>query len=490
MNQKQKEYFDKLKNKKVHILGFLGREGMAILNFLYDKGIRNITAHDFTDEKDARKKFDLIQTALEDDEKEIEFNKLLRKDINFCYKDTYLQNIDNADVVYVSQNWYTYKTNKPLEEAIKKKDIKLTGIMDMYFELCSFPIIGITGSNGKTTTTNLTGHLISKSTDKKVFISGNDMFAKPVLNKILNYNKDEAVLVLEISNRHLKMFTHKPHIAVLTNLSPNHLAEHGGWEGYVNDKANIFRYMDKGYTVLNRDDENTKMIDKLVNNKIVYFSKSKIIDNEYAVYKDNNTIYYKENKSITPLCNLSDIKIPGEHNLENSLAALSVSVLMNADIEKLPEAIRNYKAVKERLQLVTTFKGIQFYNDISCTTPESAIHALNTLSNGNRNIIHILGGEDKDMNFTKLNELINKVDKKVIAFPGNGTDKILKEVKPELVERFNDIVKAIDYSYSIAEQGDIILISPACAFFKREYVEPKKMDDYILEFVEKAKKLN
>lgn len=484
MNKKQHEYFNNLKNKNVHILGFLGRESFAILNCLYNKGVQNITAHDFTDKNDAQRKFNLIQTALTQKEQEKNFKELLKQKVNLCYKNNYLEGINEADVVYVSQNWYTYKINKPLTEELEKREIQLTNLMDMYFNLCEFPIIGITGSNGKTTTTNIVYQLLKECTNKKVFISGNDMFAKPVIEDILDYNKEEAILVLEISNRHLKIFKHKPHISIITNLSKNHLSEHGGWKGYVRDKANIFRYMNSGYTILNNDDGNTSLIINDVKNTLVLFSKNRLTEG-IGTYIDDKKICYKDNENIVELCSMDDIKIQGEHNLENSLAALTVVKLMCNDLSKIPFAISNYKPVKERLQFVTTFNGVTYYNDISCTTPQSAEYALKTLYNGKRNIIHIIGGDDKEMEFDSLNKLINNIVKKVLAFPGTGTNKITDNINPDLVENFTDINKALEYIFNITEDGDIVLLSPALAFFKREYIEPKKFDDYVFEMIRK-----
>ncbi len=486
MDNTNSNYFENLKNKNIHILGFLGREGLAVLNCLYNNGIENLHAHDFTNKSEAIQKFNIIQTAMNDKEKEKEYKNLMSKNIHFHYKNDYLSHIEKADIVYVSQNWYTYEINKPLENLLKTKKVTITSLMDMYFELTRFPIIGITGSNGKTTTTNIIYQLLKKTTDKKILMAGNDMFAKPVIEEVLNYSTDEAILVLEISNRHLKKFNHKPYISVLTNLTPNHLAEHEGWEGYVYDKSNIFRYMDKGYTILNYDDPNTSLLINDVKNQLVLFSKRKL-DMPYSIYIDGNDIVFQDDNKSHILCSIKDITIPGEHNLENSLAGLAASTLIGADRTKLPNSIKNYKPVIERLQLVTTFNNVKYYNDISCTTPISAEYALKTLSTGNKNIIHILGGEDKEMNFDNLNKLINKEVKKVIAFPGTGTDKMLKGLNKKLVKHFSDIRKALEYVYNIAENGDIVLLSPACAFFKREYVEPLKFDDYVYQLIEKKK---
>lgn len=488
MNQKQKNYFDKLKNKNIHIVGFLGRETLAVLNCLYNQDVKNITAHDFSDRNDAENKFNIIQTALNEKEKIQEYKKLINKNIKFCFKDEYLNDIENADIAFVSQNWYTYEANKPIKKEIEKRKLELTNLMDMYFELCEFPIIGVTGSNGKTTTTNIIYQILKKTLDKKIFIAGNDMFQKPVIEQILDYRKDEAVLVLEISNRHLKNFTHKPYIGILTNLSPNHLAEHGGWEGYVRDKGNIFRHITYGYAVLNKDDENTTLSALIDDVKCqpVFFSKQKL-NRDYTVYVDNRKIIFRKEGQELELCSLEDIKIPGEHNLENALASLCATALMNPNVNKLPEAVSSYQPVQERLQFITEFEGVKYYNDISCTTPISAEFALKTLSTGNRNIIHIVGGEDKEMDFTNLNELINKEVKKLLAFPGSGTDKILGGVNPNLVEKFDNTDKALDYIYDIATDGDIVLLSPACAFFKREYVEPKKFDDYVYSLIDRKK---
>ncbi len=488
MNQKQKKYFDDLKNKNIHIIGFLGREAMAVLNCLYNNGVKDITAHDFSERNSAKDKFNIIQTALNEQEKKQEFEKLFDKDITFCFKDEYLKGIEKADIVFVSQNWYTYETNEPLKTEIKKRHIELTNLMDMYFELCEFPIIGVTGSNGKTTTTNIIYQILKQSLDKEVFIAGNDMFQKPVIEKILDYGKDEAVLVLEISNRHLKEFEHKPYIGILTNLSPNHLSEHGGWEGYVRDKGNIFRHITDGYAVINKDDENTTLSALVDDVKCqpVFFSKKRL-KRDYTVYLSDNKIVFRVNNKEVELCSLKDIKIRGEHNLENVLASLCAVALMGGDVNKIPEAISSYQPVQERLQFITEFEGVEYYNDISCTTPISAEFALKTLSEGKRNIIHIVGGEDKDMDFTNLNKLINREVKKLLAFPGSGTDKILEEVNPDLVVKFDNTDRALDYAYDIADEGDIVLLSPACAFFKREYVEPKKFDDYVYDLIERKK---
>ncbi|MCK4525072.1 MAG: hypothetical protein KAU07_01405, partial [Candidatus Andersenbacteria bacterium] len=339
-----------LKNKNIHIVGIGGAEGSAIAEFLVANGISSITGHDFSSKADFKKAFYNTHLSLKLKEREKALNHLLNLPIRINFKDHYLEGVEDADVVFVSQVWFKYPQNMPILEKLKDSGVPFKTITNLYFELASCKIISVTGTNGKTTTARLINSIFEiwaeKNNKSKIYFAGNDRQNVQVLDKLNKMKKDD-ILILETSSTQLLLnFGISPHIGVITNITPNHIDDHGSFENYIEAKKNLIRYQGKGdFAILNYDDEQSK---KIVNelqitnyeSGIFLFSWKEELK-EGCFVRDGKIIINAKDKcrfakrlhspigTMEPVivCNIDDIKIPGKHNLENVLAAVSVAYL-------------------------------------------------------------------------------------------------------------------------------------------------------------------
>lgn len=231
-----------LKNPKlnIHIVGAAAAEGSAIARFLFQIGAKNVTLHDFCQKEEYQKHFLTFHNGIENRGKLWQVMKKLPYTVNFV--DQYLEDIENADLIFLPQAWYKYDFNYPkLGKIVEEKEVATSNMIDLYLQLFPGTTVGITGTHGKTTVMRLLGHIL-KEARKSVFVSGNDRHSAQVLELLAqaeSLNADD-ILVLEISNRHLKQSLEKsPHIAVITNIHPNHLDEHESIDEYREVKKSI-----------------------------------------------------------------------------------------------------------------------------------------------------------------------------------------------------------------------------------------------------------
>ncbi|MFH1048193.1 MAG: UDP-N-acetylmuramoyl-L-alanine--D-glutamate ligase [Patescibacteria group bacterium] len=504
------KYIDNLKFKNIHIIGASGTEGSAVLEFLARNGIKNITAHDFSgDQEELRKNFFKTHLWLKGKEKVEAFAEFLKLPLNLKLKDKYLEGILDADIIFAPSSWRLYKPNFPEILKAKEKGIEFSSLTKLYFELAKGKIISITGTKGKGTTSRLIYEILSGMEKKRrVFLAGNDRRSAQELDKISKMKKDD-ILALETSNRQLTIaLGRSPDIGVITNISPDHIDEHGSFEKYIEVKKSLFRYAEKdNMAVLNYDNEITKNFGEELAKRgvnVFFFSrKSKI---ERGAYVENKKIYALGNSVFKldklEICDLGDIKLIGEHNIENVLAAVLSGYLAGAKPEQIKNAIRNFRGLPHRLEFIGEYGGVKFYDDMASTNPESTIAAIKSLKTYNLpidytqgkqsttyNLILVAGGDDKGMDYAGLvKEIIEKVDL-LILLPGTGSEKLkcqMSNVKCQvklkvqmsntkqfdlIIKECNDFSEALELIKKKTKAGDIILISPACAHFQTWYID-------------------
>ncbi len=466
------DFVKNLKNKKIHIVGLSSSEGSAIALFLSKNGIQNsqIIAHDFCDEfNNFKRSFNNNHVAYSKEEKEIKLNNIINLNLKLFFKNDYLHNIENADIIFVSQNWFNYSCNFPYLQNAQKKNITFMNITELYFTLVPCPIIAVTGSNGKTTTSNLI-YQILKSTPDKTFFTGNDRYAKQILEDI-NLITANDKLVMEISNRQLINFKSIPQIAVITNVLPNHIDEHGSYENYIETKFNLFaNQTSENFAVINFDNPITYSFSSRIKSKILPFSR-KTIFKENGIYENNGIIFLNINGKINSICDINEINLQGEHNIENTLAAIGGSFLAGANITQIKKAIKEFTGVKNRIELIRKINDISYYNDLASTSPQATIAALQALKN---NIILIAGGHDKGMDYKELSDEIKLRVKKLILLPGRGTEKIISYLNGFNYIIVSSIAEALDITSRDVNPGDNVLLSPACANFYSLYIDNKE----------------
>ncbi len=334
----------------------------------------------------------------------------------------------------------------------------LTSEMEEFFALCPCPIIGVTGSDGKTTTTTII-HEFLKAEGKTCYVGGN--IGTPLLDRAGEMKQDHIV-VLELSSFQLMTMKASPEIAVVTNIAPNHLDVHTSMEEYTEAKTNLYRNREDGRVVLNLDNEITRRLGKELPSRAVFFSRR---EDAHVCMKDGAIL-----RGETRVLEVSDIRIPGMHNVENYMAAIAATEGLVSD-ETIRRVAREFSGVRHRMELVRELGGVKYYNDSIASSPTRTIAGLRAFA---QKVILIAGGKDKGVPFTELGEAALKHCKAVVL---NG---------PTMSAIYESIVSAHGYdaerlpvyccqsfeeavacAHQIAKSGDIVTLSPACTSFDR-----------------------
>lgn len=362
-------------------------------------------------------------------------------------------------------------------EIANKNKISITDEMSLFFDLCPNKIIGITGSKGKTTITTLLGKIFTKNNPNTVIAGNIRISALESLKKI----KENSDIILELSSWQMEYLEKSPSIAVISNILLDHLNRHKNLNGYIQAKKKIMQYQTKeDIVVLNYDDPRTMKLAGYAKGRVFWFSKKYLksksgtfVENEQIVFQDN------ENGEKEIVCEVKDVKLPGLHNLENILATITVAKIKNLSDDLIARCVKNFKKVEGRLELVRSFQGVKYYNDTTATIPEATISALQSFSSIKK-IILIAGGADKKLDFVEFAKESKEV-KKIILLPGNATDKMIIELKKKKIDYFaaENMNRAVELAASLAESGDIVLMSPGATSFAQFLNEFVRGDKFV-----------
>lgn len=336
------------------------------------------------------------------------------------------------------------------------------GEVELAAQFLPGPIVAITGSNGKTTTTTLTGEILTAG-GLPTLVGGN--IGTPAIS-LAERAKPDVVIVLEISSFQLETIqTFRPKVAVVLNVTPDHLDRHRTFEAYVDAKARIFENQKtEDFAVLNADDPTCTTMGSRTRAQVFWFSRQKEVQRG-AWVRDGN-ILFRDANGQREIMQVSEIPLKGAHNLENVLAAVCAGALMGCASEKIRQAVREFKAVEHRLEFVATIRGVDYYNDSKATNVDATIKALESFP---ANIHLILGGKDKGSDYTVLSDLLRQRVKRVYTI-GAAAAKIESQVVssktggPEVV-RAETLENAIRKASAVAQAGDVVLLAPACASF-------------------------
>jgi UDP-N-acetylmuramoylalanine--D-glutamate ligase len=331
------------------------------------------------------------------------------------------------------------------------------GEIELAAQFLPGPIVAITGSNGKTTTTTLTGEIMAAA-GLPTLVGGN--IGTPAIS-LAERAKPDTIVVLEISSFQLETIkTFRPKIAVVLNVTPDHLDRHRTFEIYTNAKARIFENQQgSDFAVLNADDPTCEAMGARTRAQVFWFSRQKEVQ-QGAWVRDGNVVF-RDAKGQREILQTSEIPLKGAHNLENVLAAVSASALMGCAPDKIRQAVHDFKAVEHRLEFVASIAGVDYYNDSKATNVDATIKALESFP---ANIHLILGGKDKGSDYTVLNDLIRQRVKRIYTI-GAAAAKIESQVKGAEVVHAETLENAIRKAHATAQSGDIVLLAPACASF-------------------------
>ncbi len=318
-------------------------------------------------------------------------------------------------------------------------------------------LVAVTGSNGKTTTTSLIGHILAGSS-KHVLVAGN--IGTPLIARV-EESTDRTITVAEVSSFQLELIhSFRPDIAVLLNLTPDHLDRHASFEDYAQAKARIFENQtERDATVINADDPGAAR-HAPSRPQIFWFSRKKKVASG-AYLRGEQIVFRREGEDIA-LLGRSDIQLRGDHNLENVLAAASAAFLAGATPAEIAAGVRSFPGVEHRLEFVAEISGVNFFNDSKATNVDSTIKALEAFPGG---LLVILGGKDKGSDYAPLIPLLRDRARMVLLV-GAATEKIAAQIGGAVpFERAGTLEQAVALAYERAREGDTVLLAPACASF-------------------------
>jgi len=359
-------------------------------------------------------------------------------------------------------------TNKHVKLALSN-NIPVEVDSSLFFKLCKNPIIGITGTKGKTTTSHLIYHILKKSGKNPIKVGIGQM---PVLNR-LKILKKNAVVVFELSSWRLSGLTNaqmSPHIGVFTNFFPDHMNYYHTMDEYLEDKKNIFIYQKpKDWFVCNYDDAIVKSLCSEARGNVITVASEHISDGR-SIFCEDGQIFINDGIDITCAMFAKDSPLRGSHNISNVMCAIGAVFAYGVSNKKIVSAVKSFRGVAHRLEFVREKKGVLYFNDTAATNPQSACAALDSFDEP---VILIAGGVDKNLSYGDFARAIAHKVKGVVFLKGNATDKIIRLIKKEIENKDEkmsfEIVDTMDKAVEIAsigaQVGDVILLSPGAASF-------------------------
>ena len=435
------EYLVSLQHKTVAVIG-IGVSNTPLLRLLLENGIA-VTACDKRDRADLGE--------LADELEQLGAKLQLGED--------YLEGL-TQDVIFRTPGM---RPDVPQLLRAKERGSVITSEMEVFIDVCPCSIIAVTGSDGKTTTTTMIAELL-RAAGRTVHVGGN--IGNPLLAQAGEMNPDDNV-VLELSSFQLMTMQKSPHIAVITNLSPNHLDMHKGMEEYVASKENLFLHQSADVVaIFNLDNDITREQGTRAVGEVRYFTRRS--ETENGVFLRGDEIIRRKDGKETVVMTVQDIKLPGIHNVENYMAAVAAVEGLVED-ETIRRFAREFGGVEHRIELVRTLRGVRYYNDSIASSPSRTIAGLRSFK---EKVILIAGGYDKNIPFDVLGpEVVEHV--KLLILCGATAEKIRAAVesapeyqpgKPEILT-VSPFQKAVETARDRAEEGDVVTLSPACAAF-------------------------
>ena len=443
VNKKLEEFNEYIRFRKVAVIG-LGVSNMPLLEYLYEKKAQ-VTVFD-------ERTIDEIPSET--------INKINTYEFSYSFGKNCLEKLNGFNIIFRSPS--CLPTRAELQKEADRGAIVTTEV-EMLMEICPCKIVGVTGSDGKTTTTSLINAILKKA-GYKTFLGGN--IGTPLFTKLPEMEPNDIV-VLELSSFQLMNMHISPDIAVITNITPNHLNIHKDYQEYIDAKKCIFKNQnEKGILILNYDNDITRECAKEANGNVVFFSSKVKLDNGFIV--DGNIIKECNDKVRKHILNTDEVILRGNHNFQNIATALAATkTLVDTDIAV--QAIKEFKPVDHRIEFVKEIDGVKWYNDSASSSPTRTISGINAFK---ENIILIAGGYDKNLEYEPLAKpVVDKVSTLILI--GQTAEKIYDVVKNESekenkkinIYMCDTLEQTIEIAKKSAKKGDVVLFSPASASF-------------------------
>lgn len=378
--------------------------------------------------------------------------------------------LDGVDRIVISPG---ISLDIPIVKAAQARGIDVVSEVEVAYELSKSPIVAVTGTNGKTTTTTLLTKVL-EGTGKPVRVGGN---IGDSLSEVAYSMPADGFLVAELSSYQLETIKYfRPLGAIMLNITPDHLARHKTMENYIAAKERIFEnQLSTDFMVLNIDDPIVADMEHRVPSHILKISQHQVVPN--GAYYDKGQCYVTKDGEVTPVIGNDDIHIPGSHNIENILTVIALTYALGVPVETIHRIISGFHGVEHRLERVKTIDGVTFYNDSKATNVDSVVKALESF---NQSVILLAGGHDKMTPLEDFMQLV-KDHTKAVIFMGEAADRFenaAKEAGVQPIYRASSMKDAVEQGYKLADQGDIVLLSPACSSFDWYSCFEERGDDF------------
>ncbi len=434
-------------DQRILVIG-AARQGQAVARFLSSRGAKVILND--------------IRTV---DQMHNEIQLFAQTGVEWVLGDHPLSMLDRVDMICLSGG---IPLTLPIVIEAQKRGLPISNDSQIFMESVKAPVIAITGSAGKTTTTTLVGRMAKSAagTDRKVWVGGN--IGLPLV-EYLDEIKPDDIVVLELSSFQLEQMTLSPHVAAVLNITPNHLDRHGTMEAYTAAKTRIIQFQNTDdIAILNREDVGSWQLRDLARGKLISFGLSKPVNGESGVFIEDGFVKMLENDQVYMILPQSSIQLRGEHMLLNVLAACAISNAAGFSFESMAKGVENFLGVEHRLELVRTWHGITWINDSIATAPERTMAALRSFTEP---LVLLLGGRDKHLPWDTLAEMIHQRVDHVILF-GEAADKIAEAIgSPHSGDRLLDVQKSINFEDAlrkaaiVAQENNTVLLSPGCTAY-------------------------
>lgn len=442
-NEKLKEFNEYIKYRKVAVIG-LGVSNLPLIDYLYEKKAQ-VTVFD--------------ERTIDEIPKDI-INKINIYEFKTSFGKNCLDNLKGFNIIFRSPSCLP---TRPELQAEANRGAIVTTEVEMLMEMCPCKIIGVTGSDGKTTTTSMINAILRKG-GYTTFLGGN--IGTPLFTKLPEMTPEDIV-VLELSSFQLMNMSVSPDIAVITNVTPNHLNIHKDYEEYIEAKKNIFKNQNEnGILILNYDNDITRSCQKEAKGKVIFFSSKEKLDNGFIV--DNDVIKECEDKVRKHILNTDEVILRGNHNFQNIATALAATKTL-VDTDVAAQAIKEFKPVEHRIEFIKEIDGVKWYNDSASSSPTRTLSGINAFK---ENIVLIAGGYDKNLDYEPLAKpIIDKVTALILI--GQTAEKIFNAVKTEAekenkkidIYMCDSLEQTIEIARKTAKKGEVVLFSPASASF-------------------------
>jgi len=397
----------------------------------------------------------------------------------------------NADLII--KNPAVPKENYFLKVAAENK-IPVKSDISVFFDLCRAPIVGVTGTKGKSTVATLI-HKLLKTKYPKAALAGN-IGVSPL--ELVSSLTKKSIVVLELSSFELEDLRRSPQYSVVTNILPDHLDRYKDMKEYAEAKEPIFKYQRKNdILVLNYDNDQTRKFAAIAPSKVYFYSKKVPVRagelKEWGCHIREGKIFFDAESE--PICDVGETNLIGEHNLSNILVAATIAKVFETPSKKIKKVITTFKGVPFRQEFVSEDRGVKYYNDTAATMPDAAVVAIKTLSQkfSKKNVFLIAGGQDKGLDYKGMIKEINKTIKNLILLPGTASDKIKEGInnRVNLIEA-NSMEEAVEKAGALVKPGDIVLLSPGAAsfnLFKNEFDRGRKFNEAVEKLILSNKSL-